>query len=51
MQSIAMAVHGGAGPGSDYIKENKPGYQRGLKSALTCGYAVLEKGGTALEAV
>jgi beta-aspartyl-peptidase (threonine type) len=44
-------VHGGAGPDSDYIKQNRTGYEEGLKKALTEGYKILEKGGSALDAV
>ncbi|AEI50604.1 isoaspartyl peptidase/L-asparaginase family protein [Runella slithyformis] len=49
--TIAMAVHGGAGPDSDFIKQHKAEHEEGLKKALTAGYGVLEKGGTALDAV
>ncbi len=51
MQKIAIAIHGGAGPDSDYIHENKTGYEEGLKEAVTAGYKVLEKGGSAVDAV
>jgi beta-aspartyl-peptidase (threonine type) len=51
MNKIAMAVHGGAGPDDEFIKENIPGYEDGLKEALTAGYKILEKGGSALDAV
>jgi beta-aspartyl-peptidase (threonine type) len=51
MNKIAMAVHGGAGPDSDYIKENISGYEEGLRNALSAGYTILEKGGAALDAV
>ena len=34
MQNIAIAIHGGAGPDSDYIKQNKTGYEKGLKYAI-----------------
>ena len=46
-----MAVHGGAGPDSGHIKENKQGYELGLKKALDAGYKILENGGSAVEAV
>jgi beta-aspartyl-peptidase (threonine type) len=49
--TIAMAVHGGAGPDSDFIKQQRAEYEEGLKKALTAGYRLLEKGGTALDAV
>src|SRR4051794_12345505 len=51
MQNIAMAVHGGAGPDSDYIHKNRQGYEDGIRNALQIGYKVLEKGGSALDAV
>jgi beta-aspartyl-peptidase (threonine type) len=51
MQKIAMAVHGGAGPDSDYIKQNKAGYEEGLKKALSKGYKLLESRGSAVDAV
>jgi beta-aspartyl-peptidase (threonine type) len=51
MKKIALAIHGGAGPDSEYIKKNIEGYQKGLASAIEEGYAILEKGGTAIEAV
>jgi len=49
--NIAMAIHGGAGPDSDFIKENKENYFEGLKEAVTAGYKILEKGASALDAV
>lgn len=48
---IALVVHGGAGPDSDFIHENEQGYLDGLKAATEAGYAVLERGGSALDAV
>lgn len=51
MKKFALAVHGGAGPDSDFIKKNSEGYKKGLNEALDAGYAVLEKGGSALDAV
>jgi L-asparaginase / beta-aspartyl-peptidase len=48
---FALAVHGGAGPDSDHIKENIEGYKKGIENALNAGYAVLEKGGSAVDAV
>jgi beta-aspartyl-peptidase (threonine type) len=51
MKKIAIAVHGGAGPDSDYIKENMQGYEDGLKNAIMAGHKILEKGGSALDAV
>lgn len=51
MQNIAMAIHGGAGPDSDFIKENKAAYIESLRKALISGYSALEKHGSALDAV
>jgi beta-aspartyl-peptidase (threonine type) len=51
MQKIAIAVHGGAGPDSDYIKQNKKEYEEGLRTALTAAYKILEQGGSSLDAV
>jgi len=51
MATIAMAVHGGAGPDSKYIRENTRGYEEGLKTAIMRGYEVLEKKGNAVDAV
>jgi len=51
MGKLAIAVHGGAGPDSEFIKKHVKEYKRGLKDALTIGYRILEDGGTALDAV
>ena len=51
MNKIAIAVHGGAGPDSTYIHENIEGYKQGLANAVNAGYAVLEEGGSAADAV
>ena len=51
MKKFALAVHGGAGPDSEHIRKNLEGYKKGLDDALNAGYAVLEKGGSALDAV
>jgi len=51
MGKIAIAVHGGAGPDSDFIKKHVKEYKQGLKDALTIGYRILEDGGTSLDAV
>ena len=51
MQKISIAIHGGAGPDSDYIKQNKTGYTNGLEKAIKSAYRVLEKGGSATDAV
>lgn len=51
MNKTAIAIHGGAGPDSDFIKKNAEGYKKGLQEALAVGYNVLEKGGPSLDAV
>ncbi|HET7896540.1 MAG TPA: isoaspartyl peptidase/L-asparaginase [Flavisolibacter sp.] len=51
MSKIAIVVHGGAGPNSDFIRQNQEGYQKGLEEALATGYNILENGGSALDAV
>lgn len=51
MGKIAIAVHGGAGPDSDFIKKHIKEYKKSLKDAMTAGHTVLEDGGTALDAV
>jgi len=51
MQQIAMVVHGGAGPDSEFIRKHIAEYEQGLREAVEAGYEVLENGGTASEAV
>jgi L-asparaginase / beta-aspartyl-peptidase len=51
MGKLAIAVHGGAGPDSEFIKKHSKEYKAGLKDALTIGYRILEDGGTSLDAV
>jgi beta-aspartyl-peptidase (threonine type) len=51
MGKITMVVHGGAGPDSDFIKQNSDAYKKGLKEAVDNGYRILEEGGTAVDAV
>ena len=48
-----LALHGGAGtlPRSDMGREQEARYRAGLSAALQAGYAVLEAGGTSLDAV
>ena len=49
----AIAIHGGAGavPRATLLPEREAGYRRGLETALDGGYAVLERGGSSLDAV
>jgi beta-aspartyl-peptidase (threonine type) len=51
MNNIAIAVHGGAGPDSELIKNNIEGYKKGLEDAVQAGYKVLQDGGGATDAV
>src|SRR4051812_45953178 len=51
MKKIAIAIHGGAGPDSEYIKTHIKEYRKGLEDAINAGYTVLEKGGSAVDAV
>jgi L-asparaginase / beta-aspartyl-peptidase len=53
MQKFTIAVHGGAGTilKEDMTPELEQAYQEGLQQALDAGYAVLENGGTAMNAV
>ncbi len=53
MAKISLVIHGGAGT---ILKENMTpemelAYKAALQSALDCGYSVLEKNGSAMEAV
>ncbi|HEV8019262.1 MAG TPA: isoaspartyl peptidase/L-asparaginase [Steroidobacteraceae bacterium] len=49
----AIAVHGGAGavPRASLSAERERAYRAGLEAALDGGYAVLERGGSSLDAV
>jgi len=53
MKKIAIAIHGGAGTILKEVMtaELETGYRAALKEALDAGYAVLETGGTAVDAV
>lgn len=53
MQKISIAVHGGAGTivKEDMTAELEDAYRNALKDALDTGYAVLEIGGSAVNAV
>jgi L-asparaginase / beta-aspartyl-peptidase len=51
MNKIAIVVHGGAGPDSEYIRNHKQEYKQGIKDAVDAGYDVLAAGGSAVEAV
>src|SRR5258708_7098920 len=53
MQKLSIAIHGGAGTilKEDMTPQLEAAYLKGLNDALTAGYAVLEEGGTAVNAV
>jgi beta-aspartyl-peptidase (threonine type) len=51
MGKIALAVHGGAGPDSEQIRNNIDGYKDGMRKAINVGYTILENGGSAIDAV
>jgi L-asparaginase / beta-aspartyl-peptidase len=51
MSKIAIAVHGGAGPDSEFVKQNKKKYEEGIGEAINAGYEVLESGGSSIDAV
>src|SRR5689334_22560244 len=51
MGKIVIVVHGGAGPDSVYIKHNMEDYKKGIEAAINVGYAVLESGKPAVDAV
>jgi beta-aspartyl-peptidase (threonine type) len=52
-QPLAIVIHGGAGVinRSDMTSEREAQYRAGLEAARDAGYAVLEKGGSSLDAV
>lgn len=53
MQKISLAIHGGAGTilRTEMSAEKEIAYKEALENALNAGYSVLEKGGTAMDAV
>lgn len=51
MKKIAIAVHGGAGDLSPYLKKNIKENEEGLDEAVCAGYKILNHGGSALDAV
>jgi L-asparaginase / beta-aspartyl-peptidase len=53
MQKLSIAIHGGAGTilKEDMTPELEAAYLKGLNESLAAGYAVLEEGGTAVNAV
>ncbi|HTM94154.1 MAG TPA: isoaspartyl peptidase/L-asparaginase [Flavisolibacter sp.] len=51
MTNIAIAIHGGAGPDSDFIKQHSKEYKEGLKEAINEAYAMLEQGSSTTDVV
>jgi beta-aspartyl-peptidase (threonine type) len=53
MNIYTIAIHGGAGTilRKDLTAEKELNYRNGLREALLAGYAVLDKGGSAMDAV
>lgn len=51
MRNVVIAVHGGAGSLSPYLKKHLQESKEGIKEALACGYERLKKGRSALSAV
>jgi beta-aspartyl-peptidase (threonine type) len=51
MDNIAIVIHGGAGPDSEFIKKNKKEYEEGLTRALDKAYEILKNKGKAIDAV
>lgn len=51
MGKIGIAIHGGAGPDSPFIKSNVDGYREGLKEAITSAYKFLQEGKPAIDVV
>ena len=52
-QTLAIVIHGGAGVinGAEMTPEREARYRAGLEAARDAGYAVLERGGSSLDAV
>jgi beta-aspartyl-peptidase (threonine type) len=50
---VAIAIHGGAGviDRANMTAEREAAYRAGLTAALNAGYAILERGGTSVDAV
>lgn len=51
MKIFSIAVHGGAGDDSEFIQLHTSGYKTGLEDAVSAGYKILKRGGSALDAV
>ncbi|HHT0592122.1 TPA: isoaspartyl peptidase/L-asparaginase family protein [Legionella anisa] len=51
MNKIAIAVHGGASEDYSFLHDNQKEFEHGMAQAVEIGYTVLDKGGSALDAV
>lgn len=51
MNKIAIAIHGGASENYPFLQQYQKDFEKGLIDAVEKGYAVLDKGGMALDAV
>jgi beta-aspartyl-peptidase (threonine type) len=51
MDKFAIIVHGGAGPDSNFIRDNQKKILEGLEEAIEKGYEILKNHGKATEAV
>lgn len=50
-KNLAIAIHGGAEPDSEFVRQHLKEYEEGLRDAITIGYNVLKKNGSAVDAV
>jgi beta-aspartyl-peptidase (threonine type) len=50
-KNIAIAIHGGAGEDSHFIRKHQEEYMQVLEEVVTHGYTLLEKGESALDVV
>src|SRR6476659_5737265 len=53
MNRFSLTIHGGAGTilKKNMTAEKESAYRKGLEDAVNAGYSILEKGGSAMEAV
>ncbi|MCX7115034.1 MAG: isoaspartyl peptidase/L-asparaginase [Gammaproteobacteria bacterium] len=51
MKNIAFAIHGGAGDNTLFLKKHVKESEKGLVKAVQTGHHILQKGGSALDAV
>lgn len=51
MSKIALIVHGGASEATPFLRSHMSEHEQGLRDAVELGYKILQKGGSALNAV